>query len=106
MAAPLTFDIPHSLGKEEAKRRIIAGLPKMAKHIPGGGEVDSSWTTPDHLAMTITAMKQKVGVELEVEESVIRARVAIPMMLSMMGGPIAEFVKTSAHKMLAAPKSE
>ena len=31
----------------------------------------------------------------------LRGTVAIPMMLSMMAGPIGEFVKTSAEKMLA-----
>ena len=103
MAAPLSFDIPHSLGREEARRRIDAGLPKLAKHIPGGGTVGSSWTSPDRLALTITAMGQKVGVDLDVRDTAIAVRVAVPLMLSMMAAPIADFVRTSAGKMLAAP---
>jgi putative polyhydroxyalkanoate system protein len=100
----MKFDIPHSLGKAEARSRINAGLPKLERHIPGGGQLESTWEG-DRLDMTITAMGQKVGVGLLVEDHVIHADVAIPLMLSMMSGPISDFVKTSAEKMLAPPKS-
>lgn len=105
MAAPLTFTIPHQLGRAEARRRIETGLPKLERHIPGGGTVNADWTGDDHLDMTIAAMGQKVGVQLDVEEAAIRATVAVPLMLSMMAGPISEFVRTSAEKMLAPPKA-
>lgn len=99
--ASIPFDIPHHLGKQEARRRIEAGLPKLEQHIPGGGRVEADWQADDRLAMTIHAMAQKVAVQLAVEEDALRGTVAVPMMLSMMAGPISEFVKTSAEKMLA-----
>jgi hypothetical protein len=99
----MQFDIPHKLGKTEAKRRIDAGLPKLERHIPGGGTVQAHWTGEDRLAMTVTAMGQKVSVDMVVEEAVVHASVAVPMMLSMMAGAISGFVQTSAEKMLAPP---
>lgn len=103
MASTMQFDIPHKLGKTEAKRRIDAGLPKLERHIPGGGTVQAHWTGEDRLAMTVTAMGQKVSVDMVVEEAVVHASVTVPMMLSMMAGAISGFVQTSAEKMLAPP---
>lgn len=99
----MDIDIPHNLGAAEAKRRIDAGLPKLEKHIPGGGTVDANWTTDNKLEMKITAMGQTVPVQLVVEDAVIRGTISVPMMLKMMSGPISEFVKTSAQKMLSKP---
>lgn len=99
----MDIDIPHSLGVAEAKRRIEAGLPKLQQHIPGGGTVDATWTTETTLNMKITAMGQTVPVQLLVEDAVVRGTVSVPMMLKMMSGPISDFVKTSAQKMLSKP---
>ncbi|WP_342656977.1 polyhydroxyalkanoic acid system family protein [Sphingomonas carotinifaciens] len=101
--ATIPFDISHSLGRVEARRRIEAGLPKLAQHIPGGGTVDADWIDADRLTLAITAMGQKVAVDMAVEDARVAGTVQVPMMLAMMGGPIAEFVKTSAEKMLAKP---
>ena len=99
----MDIDSPHTLGATEAKRRIEAGLPKLEQHIPGGGTVDANWTTDTTLDLKITAMGQAVPVQLVVEDAVVRGTVSVPMMLKMMSGPISEFVKTSAQKMLAKP---
>ncbi len=101
--ATIPFDIPHALGRDEARRRIEAGLPKLAQHIPGGGTVEANWTGADTLALAIVAMGQKVAVDMSVGDDRVGGSVKVPMMLAMMSGPIAEFVKTSAEKMLAKP---
>jgi hypothetical protein len=101
--ADMHFDIPHELGAQEARRRIEAGLPKLAAHIPGGGTVEPRWQDHDRLALAITAMGQTISADLTVGETDVAGVVKIPMMLSMMAGPIGAFVKTSAEKMLAKP---
>ncbi|MEG3087528.1 polyhydroxyalkanoic acid system family protein [Sphingomonas sp. PB4P5] len=101
--ADLHFDIPHDLGKTEARHRIEAGLPKLAAHIPGGGTVEPAWQSEDRLTLAIKAMGQKIAADLEIGETVVSGTVKIPMVLSMMAGPIGAFVKTSAEKMLAKP---
>lgn len=101
--ANIPFDIPHALGRDEARRRVEAGLPRLAQHIPGGGTVDADWTGKDTLALAIVAMGQKVAVDMTVGEANVGGTVKVPMMLAMMSGPITDFVKTSAEKMLAKP---
>ncbi len=100
LMASVNFDIPHSLGHAEARRRIEQGLPKLEAKIPGGGQVSSEWPAEDRLILTIIAMGQTVKADMEIADTALRGTVAIPMMLSMMAGPIGEFVKTSAEKML------
>jgi hypothetical protein len=96
----MEIDIPHSLGRDEAKRRIAVGLPKLAAHIPGGGALQSEWTGDYALALTISAMGQVVPVALEIEDDRLSGTVEIPAFLKMMAGQVAQFVKTSAVKML------
>lgn len=99
----MKFEVPHSLGKAEARRRIENGLPALERHIPGGGSVDASWSSEDRLALAISAMGQSVGVTIEVEEALVRGEVEVPMMLSMMSGAIRDFVEKSSRLMLEKP---
>jgi hypothetical protein len=98
----VAFDIPHSLGKAEAKRRVIAGLPTMAQHIPLGGAISSSTWTDDRLELVIALMGQKVAAQLDVGDAAITGTVAVPAMLSgFFSGQIGDFIKVSADKMLS-----
>jgi hypothetical protein len=102
MASPIVIDIPHNLGRDEAKRRMNAGIDKIARHIPGGGEVSATWPAEDRMTMVIAAMGQKVTADLDVEEALVRVQLAVPMMLSFMAGPITGIVKKSAEELLLA----
>jgi len=99
----LKFEIPHKLGRAEAKRRIENGLPALEKHIPGGGTVTASWTAEDRLALQISAMGQAVGVAIEVEDALVRGEIEVPLMLSMMSSAIRDFVEKSSRIMLEKP---
>jgi len=92
--------IPHTLGREEARRRIEAGLPKLAAHIPAGGTMEAHWQGDYALSLTIKAMGQTIPVTLAIEEGRLLGEVTVPAFLKMMAGQIAEFVKVSAGKML------
>lgn len=96
----MDIDIPHDLGRDEAKRRVEQGLPKLEQHIPGGGTMTATWPSDYVLDMEISAMAQTIPVKLLIEEDKVRGTVSIPMFLKMMSGPISDFIKTSAQKML------
>ncbi len=100
MADPITIDIPHDLGRAEAKRRMVAGVDKIARHIPGGGEVSSSWPSEDRMTLTLAAMGQKISADLDVEDRLVKVRLAVPLMLSFMSGPITAIVQKSAEELL------
>ena len=44
MSRPINVDLPHKLGRDEARRRIAGNIDQLAGHIPGGtAEVKSRW---------------------------------------------------------------
>jgi hypothetical protein len=50
--------------------------------------------------MTITALGSRIPVSLTIEEDRLIGSLEVPMLMKMMQGQVAEFVKTSAAKML------
>jgi len=88
MSQPIQVDLPHKLGKEEARRRIAGNVHKLKDHIPGGAaEVASSWSG-DELKLDIGAMGQSVQALIGVDDSVVHVRVLLPGLLGMFARPI------------------
>src|SRR5436190_8649804 len=87
MTQPIDVDLPHSLGKDEARRRIANNVHKLEEHIPGGAQVQSDWAG-DQLKLNIAAMGQAVNATIEVMDSKVHLRVLLPGMLGMFSGMI------------------
>jgi hypothetical protein len=88
MERPVEVELPHKLGRDEARRRIANNVHKLRDHIPGGAaQVESGWVG-DQLNLDIVAMGQKVAALIDVEESKVRVRVMLPGMLAFFAGPI------------------
>ena len=100
MERPVEVDLPHKLGKEEARRRIAANMHKLEDHIPGGAtHMDSSWSGDD-LALNLTAMGQTIAAKITVEETRVRLRVDLPPMLAMFAGPIQSALSAKGKDLL------
>lgn len=95
-------NVPHDLGRDEARRRLAAGLPKLEQHIPGGGSLTSEFVSESELRLEIVAMGQKIPVAIQIGDDSLDAEVTVPVFLKMMQGQIGDFVKISAEKMLHA----
>jgi putative polyhydroxyalkanoate system protein len=87
MSQPIEVDLPHTLGKDEARRRIANNVHKLEEHIPGGAAVQSGWTG-EQLNLEVAAMGQQVTVTIDVEDSKVKLRVLLPPMLGMFAGMI------------------
>lgn len=88
MSQPIQVDLPHKLGKEEARRRIANNIHKLKDHIPGSTtHVTSAWSG-DELKLDVGAMGQTVQTLIGVEDTVVRVHVLLPGMLGMFAGPI------------------
>jgi len=87
MSQPIEVDLPHSLGKDEARRRIANNVHKLQEHIPGGAQVQSGWAG-DQLNLDVQAMGQQVAATIDVEESKVLLKVLLPGMLGMFSGVI------------------
>ncbi|HVH37989.1 MAG TPA: polyhydroxyalkanoic acid system family protein [Sphingomicrobium sp.] len=87
MSQPIQVDLPHKLGKEEARRRIAGNVHKLKDHIPGGADVQSVWNG-DQLRLDIGAMGQSVSAAIDVMEDKVHLQVVLPGMLGMFSGVI------------------
>jgi putative polyhydroxyalkanoate system protein len=87
MTQPIEVDLPHNLGKDEARRRIASNVHKLQEHIPGGAQVQSGWAG-DQLNLDVAAMGQSVTATIDVMEDKVRLKVLLPPMLGMFSGII------------------
>jgi putative polyhydroxyalkanoate system protein len=87
MSQPIDVDLPHSLGKDEARRRIANNIHKLQQHIPGGAQVQSGWAG-DQLNLDVAAMGQSVAAQIDVMDTKVHVRVLLPGMLGMFSGLI------------------
>lgn len=100
MERPIEVDLPHKLGKEEARRRIADNIHKLEEHIPGGAtQMDSHWQG-DELSLNLSALGQTVQAQIAVEETKVRCRVMLPPMLAMFAGPIQSALSARGKDML------
>ena len=105
MSQPVQVDLPHRLGKEEARRRIAANIHKLESQIPGGAKVQSSWSG-DRLNLEVQAMGQAVTGDLDVEESRVRCKLVLPGMLAMLARPIEAMLTTKGSELLLEDKKK
>ncbi|SFR83666.1 polyhydroxyalkanoic acid system family protein [Sphingomonas jatrophae] len=101
MPAPTVVDLPHSLGRAEAKRRVAARLGELPGHLPGGAaEVHSTWRSEHELALDIAAMGQRLSATLDIQDRIIRVTMALPPMLAFMAGAISAAVQKKGSQLL------
>ena len=106
MQRPIDVDLPHKLGRDEARRRLANNIHKLQDHIPGGAShVDSSWAG-DRLNLTVHAMGQAVEAEIDVEETKVHCRIQLPGMLSLFAAPIEAMLKAKGSDLLLEDKRD
>ena len=99
MAEPVTVNIPHKLGVEEAKSRIGSGIHTLGDIIPGASLTDHHWEG-DHLHFTLEAVGQRIGSEMQVREDEVYAIFDLPPMLALFANKIKAKLMKEAPKML------
>jgi putative polyhydroxyalkanoate system protein len=99
MSQPIAVDLPHNLGKEEARRRIANNIHRLHEHIPGGAKVESGWTG-DQLNLKIDALGDSVQAAIDVEETKVHLQVLLPGMLGMFSGVIQAMLQKKGDLLL------
>jgi putative polyhydroxyalkanoate system protein len=88
MATPITIDIPHQLGRAEARRRIEDGFTKMLTQLPGiGGTCSESWNG-DRLTFNVAAMGQTVAGTVDVGDAKVSMQIELTGVLGMIASRI------------------
>ena len=80
MSAPLIVSIPHRLGREEATRRLKAGLTRAATSIPAL-KVDEERWEDNRMIFRVRALGQAASGHLDVADDQVRLEVTLPWLL-------------------------
>jgi hypothetical protein len=80
MSAPLVVSIPHSLGREEAARRLKTGLTRAASSIPVLNVDEERWDG-DRMNFRVRALGQAASGHLDVADDHVRVEVTLPWLL-------------------------
>ena len=99
MTEPVRVEVPHKLGLAEARRRVDAGIGKLAGWIPGGTVVDHRWDG-DVMAFTLAAMGQTVASTLDVREDRVIATVDLPPFLALFADRVRDKLAKEAPRLL------
>ncbi len=80
MSAPLVVSIPHSLGREEAIRRLKTGLSRAASSVPVL-KVDEERWEDNRMIFRVRAMGQAAAGHVDVADDHVRVEVVLPWLL-------------------------
>jgi hypothetical protein len=80
MPAPLIVSIPHRLGREEATRRLKAGLTRAASGVPVL-QIDEARWEGDRMIFRVSALGQMASGHVDVADDHVRLEVILPLLL-------------------------
>jgi len=100
MSQPIDVDLPHKLGKDEAKRRIGGNIHRLGDMIPGGSAQVSSHWEGDTMKLSVAAMGEAITADLTVYDDRVRCHFILPGMLGMFAQPIAAMLRSKGGDLL------
>ncbi|MBV7256395.1 polyhydroxyalkanoic acid system family protein [Pacificimonas sp. WHA3] len=98
MEETFTEEIAHTLGRQEARRRISDSLPGYLEMLPGG-KAHHHWTG-DTMFLNYSALGQTADAQLEVMDDRIRVTVRLTGLLAAMGSKISAMLGRGAKELL------
>jgi hypothetical protein len=99
MSAPLIVSIPHSLGREEATRRLKAGLTRAASSIPVL-KVDEERWEEGRMIFRVRALGQAASGHLDVADDHVRLEVTLPWLLQRFAEAAQTAIRNRGHRLL------
>ena len=80
MPGPLIVSIPHSLGREEAMRRLKTGLSRAATSVPVLSVDEERWED-NRMIFRVRALGQAANGHVDVAEDHVKVEVTLPFLL-------------------------
>lgn len=100
MSKPLIVSIPHRLGREEALRRIKAGISGVRQDYAQVVQIREEIWSGDRLSFAVTAMKQQVSGTIDVMENEVKLEVTLPWLLARVAHGIDGLIRKRGTLML------
>jgi len=103
MSAPLVVSIPHSLGREEAMRRLKTGLSRAASSVPVLSVDEERWED-NRMVFRVRALGQAASGHVDVADDHVKVEVVLPWLLQRFA-EVAQAAIRSRGSLLLTKKS-
>jgi len=103
MTKPLVVSIPHSLGREEAMRRLKTGLSRAASSVPILSVDEERWED-NRMVFRVRALGQAAAGHVDVAEDHVQVEVVLPWLLQRFA-EVAQAAIQNRGKLLLTKKS-
>ena len=99
MSAPLVVSIPHSLGREEAMRRLKTGLSRAATSVPVLSVDEERWED-NRMIFRVRAMGQAAAGHVDVADDHVRVEVMLPWLLQRFAEAAQAMIRSRGDRLL------
>jgi len=103
MSKPVVVNIPHELGRAEARRRIDEGVERLTSQIGAVGEIKQEWAG-DTLSFSLQAIGQTVTGTIAILDREVRLEVHLPGIFAMIAGKVKGRLREQGQILLEGPK--
>jgi hypothetical protein len=94
--------LPHDLTKEEVRRRMHKHADEIGSFFPAGlAKVTTAWPSEDRMTITAEVMGQTIPGGVDVRENDVVIEMDLPLLFSVMKGPLEAAVKKEGQRLLA-----
>jgi Putative polyhydroxyalkanoic acid system protein (PHA_gran_rgn) len=100
MSKPLVVTIPHHLGKQEALRRLKAGVAGVGSSFGHLFRIEEENWTDDHLQFRVSALGQTASGLIDVAEDHVRLEVLLPWLLATLAEAMQPLIRREGTLML------
>jgi hypothetical protein len=95
--------VPHRLGRDEAKRRLVDGLQHVSEQIAAErASLEYAWEEY-RINFSVAALRMRLDGYTDVEDELIRISIYLPFLLRMLADPIASRVENNTQLILREP---
>lgn len=97
----MRVSLPHTLGKEEVRRRLREHGHELGDNFPAGlAEVTNSWPHEDRMDLAITAMGQEMRGGIDIAEDQLVIELDLPPLLGFFKDKIEGAMRNHGAKLL------
>jgi hypothetical protein len=94
--------LPHNLTREEVRRRMHKHADEIGSFFPAGlAKVTTGWPSEDRMSITAEVMGQTIPGGVEVRDNDVVIEMDLPLLFSVMRGPLEAAVKKEGGRLLA-----
>lgn len=98
--------VPHSLGRDEVKRRLDAAVARARDEFGDKiGDLDATWQGDDRLRLLLSVMGMQIDSEVEIQASELLVRLQIPGMAGLFAGRIKQGIEERLGGLLGSQQA-